>query len=120
MAGNNAYLMKKKAERQAALDIGEEIGMQKMWDYVQICLRDPDIMGKDTFGKDRIVKLYDALKKEVDFYHVCFTDDKEADYFQEKMDAELREIWGDELQPFYERYPYIKKFDYSKARKNWR
>lgn len=120
MAGNNAYLKQKQAERQAVLDIGEEMGFQKLWDYVQICLRDPEIMGKDTFGKGRIAKLYEGLKKKVDFYHVCFTDDKEADYYQEKLDAELREIWADELQPFYERYPYMKKLGYNKARKNWR
>jgi hypothetical protein len=31
------------------------------------------------------------------------------------IDAALREIWKDELQPFYERYPYVKKIDYSKS-----
>ena len=116
----NDFLARQAATQRAYFDAGLRSGRQQILDMVSLVLRDPDIMGKDTFGKDRIVKLYDALKKEVDFYHVCFTDDKEADYFQEKMDAELREIWGDELQPFYERYPYIKKFDYSKARKNWR
>ena len=30
------------------------------------------------------------------------------------IDAALREIWKDELQPFYERYPYVKKIDYTK------
>lgn len=120
MAGNNAYLKKQQAQRQAVLDIGEEMGMQKMWDYVQMCLRDPDIMGKDTFGRERINRLFKGLAERADRYHVAFTDDKEADYYQEKMDAELREIHGEELKTFYERYPYIKKFGYDKPRKNWR
>ena len=119
MAGN-AYLNKKAAERQAVLDIGEELGMQKMWDYIQMCLRDPDIMGKDTFGKERINRIFKGLQQRADMYHVAFTDDKEADYYQEKMDAELREIHGEELKVFYERYPYIKKLDYNKPRKSWR
>lgn len=120
MAGKNAYLKKQLAERQAVLDIGEELGMQKMWDYIQIVLRDPEIMGRDTFGKERINRIFNGLKELADHYHVAFTDDKEADYYQEKLDAALREIHGDELQVFYERYPYIKKMDYNKSRKSWR
>lgn len=120
MAGHNAYLNKKAAERQKVLDIGEEMGMQKMWDYFQCILRKPEIMGKDTFGKERISRIFEGLKEMADEYHVAFTDDKEADYYQEKLDAELREIHGDELKPFYERYPYIKKLGYEKARKGWK
>ena len=119
MAGNNAYLKKQKAQQQVALDIGEEMGMQKMWDYVQICLRDPEIMGKDVFGKERINRLYKGLQQKADTFHTAFTDDKEADYMQEKLDAMLREIHGEELQTFFERYPYIKKLGYDKPRKGW-
>ena len=117
--GENTYLKKKRAERQAVLDIGEELGMQKMWDYVQMALRDPDTVGKDVFGKERLRKLYQKMTALASEYHTAFTDDKEADYYQEKMDAQLREVWGSELQTFYERYPYIKKQDYTKPRKNW-
>lgn len=120
MAGGNAYLKKQQAERQVCLDIGEEMGMQKMWDYLQIVLRNPEIMKKDIFGKERINIIFEGLKEVADEFHVAFTDDKEADYYQEKLDAALREIHGDELKTFYERYPYIKKFDYDKARKSWR
>lgn len=119
MAGHNAYMKKKQAERQAAFDLGEEMGMQKMWDYVQCCLRDPEIMGKDIFGKERINRIFKGLQQRADMYHVAFTDDKEADYYQEKLDAELREIHGEELNVFYERYPFIKKIGYDKARKGW-
>lgn len=117
--GKNAYLEKKRAERQAVLDIGEEMGIQKMWDYIQLALRDPDLCGKDIFGKERLNKLYKRLSELASEYHTAFTDDKEADYYQEKMDAGLREVWGTELKTFYERYPYIKKQDYSKPKKNW-
>ena len=50
----------------------------------------------------------------MDEYQLAFTDHAEADYKQEKLDAALREIWGDDLQTFYERYPCIKKIDYTK------
>ena len=112
--GENGYLKRQKASRQAALDMGEQLGFQKMWDYVQMSLRDPELMGKDTFGRKRIEKLFAHVHKLVDEYHVAFTDDNEADYYQEKMDAALREGWGPDLAPFYERYPMMKKIRYDK------
>jgi hypothetical protein len=47
-------------------------------------------------------------------------DDREADYAQEQLDRALREVWGDELETFYERYPYLKKMNYVKAPKSWK
>lgn len=115
----NSYLQKQEMRCQSFLDMGEHIGIQKIWDYLNIVLHDPEVMGKDTFGAARLTKIYRAMKKLLDEYHVAFTADKEADYYQEKMDAQLREIWGDETLSFYERYPEIKKIKYDKAKKGW-
>jgi hypothetical protein len=68
---------------------------------------------------DRQQKVYNHLKVLADRYHICFTDDKEADYYQEQLDAQLR-TGCDEFYPFYERYPQLKKFGYDKARKGWK
>lgn len=116
----NTYLQRQKTVQQTYLDIGEEMGMQKMWDYIQIALRDPETMGKDILGRKRIEKIFEKLKGLSDCYHTAFTDDKEADYYQEQMDGQLREIWGDDLNTFFERYPYMKQLDYNKPRKNWK
>lgn len=118
MAKNN-YLAKQKAVQQAIYNAGEEIGMQRLWDAVQLALRDPEVVGKDSFGRQRMEKLYKGIKKYVDGYHTAFTGDAEADYHQEKMDAALREIWGDDLTPFRERYPKLKQYGYDKAQKGW-
>lgn len=115
----NAYLQKQHEVYQGFLDLGEQIATQKMWDYIQIVLRDPKVMGKDTFGPKRLAKVYTALKEAKDEYHVAFTADKEADYYQEKLDSQLRQIWKDKTLPFYERYPDIRKIQYNKARKGW-
>lgn len=117
--GKNDYQARQQAMKQAFLDLGEQITTQKMWDYIQIVLRDPKVMGKDTFGPERLAKIYMALKETKDRYHTAFTADKEADYYQEELDAQLREIWGDKTLSFYERYPDIKKIKYDKARKGW-
>ena len=115
----NDFLAKQRALHQGFLDAGEQMGMQKMWDYIQLTLRDPDVMGKDTFGKKRLEKVYQNLKVLADRYHICFTDDKEADYYQEQLDAKIRK-GCDEFYSFYERYPQLKKFDYDKSRKGWK
>jgi hypothetical protein len=39
---------------------------------------------------------------------------------QEEQDGMLREIWGDELVPHKDRYPYQKEFSYKKGRKEWK
>ena len=121
MAGNkNTYLERRQAVNQAFLDAGEQMGIQKMWDYLQIALRTPKTMQKDVFGRGRLEKVYKMTAELADYFHTAFTDDKEAEKFQEELDAALREIWGDDLVPFYERYPQLKKPDYSKGKKNWR
>lgn len=117
--GKNDYLKRREAVNQGFLDAGEQMGMQKMWDYFQLTLRNPEVMGKDVFGKKRLEKIFNHLKVLVDRYHICFTDDKEADYYQEELDAQLRESC-DEFYTFYERYPQLKKYGYEKSRKNWR
>ena len=117
----NGYFKKRNDINQSFLDAGEQLGMQKMWDYIQMSLRDPSVVGKDTFGPNRFNKLYENCKKLADRYHVCFTDDVEADYYQEEMDARLREGCADgEFCTFYERYPQLKKIRYDKAKKGWK
>ena len=120
MAVKNTYLERQRERDQKFLDAGERMGIQKMWDYMQIALRDPKIMGKDVFGRKRLEKLFFETKELAEYFHTAFTDDKEADLVQRDMDAALREIWGDDLSPFYDRYPELKKLGYDKSRKNWR
>lgn len=115
----NDYLARQKARDKAIFAAGEDIGMQRMWDAVQIALRDPEVMGKDTMGRKRIEKLYHGVKAKMSLYYKAFSNDVEADYTQEKLDEALREIWGEDLEPFDQRYPTIKQYGYDKPRKGW-
>ncbi len=120
--GKNAFLQKQQAINQGMLDVGMDTGFQKCWDLIQVCLRDPEVVGKDTFGKERMQRLHTALKKhEMELGTAWLpTKEKDADVKQRDLDAILKEVWGEELIPFYDRYPYIKKPDYTKGRKDWR
>ena len=118
MAGND-YLKKRAARDQAWLDVGEEFGMQKMADYIAIALHDPDVMGKNVYSRERIDKFFDKLSEIADYFSKAFSQDKEADYYQEQLDKAQREIYGDDMQPFNVRYPYMKEISYKKAKKGW-
>ena len=118
----NSFLAQQQAIKQGMLDVGMDTGFQKCWDLLQIALHDPEIMGRDTFGKERIKKIYWAMKElEKELGKAWLpTLHNDADVMQRNLDALLKEIWGDELCPFNKRYPFIKQPDYSKGNKNWR
>ena len=86
-----------------------ETYVQFVIDTMTITLNDPDVMGKDTFGKKRLMRLIAAWGETYSFYHKALTRNDEADYYQEIMDRRLREIYGEDFQPFGERYDWIKK-----------
>lgn len=119
MASRNEYLAKREADRQKFFSAGCDTTAQQMFDMMCLVLHDPDIMGKDTFGADRLKKINRALYEREAYYHEAWCHRQESDYYQEKLDAALREIFGDEIDPFNERYPYMKIWDYNKvAKKN--
>lgn len=120
--GRNDFQERLLKQKQVMLDVGMATGFQKCWDLVQVSLRDPEAVNTDIFGNERIKRLYQVMMKHERDLGKAFLPrvEKEADKKQEELDALLREIWGDDLVPFYERYPYIKPIDYSKGRKGWK
>lgn len=118
----NGFLQKQQEKNQFLLEVGMDTGFQKCWDLLQIVLHDPKVMGKDTFGRERIKKIYWAMKEKEKELGTAWLPTKynDSDVRQRDLDALLGEIWGKELCPFNERYPYVKQPDYSKGKKNWR
>lgn len=115
--GKNDFLKKRDAVNRALLDAGQQVGMQMMFDLVIIALHDPELMGKDTFGKKRAEKLAAHIKKTELMFQEAFTTRMEADVRRRDMDSVLREVWGKDLVPFEERYPDLKREQYDKPKK---
>ena len=115
----NDFIRKRNERDQKFLDAGEQMGMQKMWDYVQQALRETEVVGPVIFARKRLEKLYRRVSELADHYHPAFTAEREADNRQEELDGVLKEVWGEDLVPFYERYPYLKKIGYDKPQKGW-
>lgn len=113
------FLKRQTELNQKFLDVGEDMGVQKMVDYLTVVLRDPNVMRKDVYGKERLERILNALAEVDKEFCVCFTDDKDADVYQERLDKILKEAYGDNFSPFYERYPFIKQMKYRKPKKGW-
>lgn len=117
--GNNNYLKKQAERNNYYFQTGEQVGFQRCLDYMQTLLRNPKYVGKDTFGRKRWELLYEGLMECDKTYGDAFTSSVEADYCQEKLDANIREIFADDTLPFKERYPMLKEQKYDKAKKGW-
>jgi hypothetical protein len=117
--GKNSYIKQRDERDRKFFLAGMMMGVQLAHDFIQIALRDPETMKKDVFGRERIEKLFAKVKDLDEHFNIAFSDDKEADYKQEELDANLKEIWGKDLVPFHQRYPYAKKLGYLKPRKGW-
>lgn len=53
----NGLLQKQRATNMAFFNAGLESGRQQIIDMLCLVLHDPEIMGKDTFGRDRLLKV---------------------------------------------------------------
>lgn len=111
--GKNGYLQKMQQMKQGYLEIGQEVGIQMMADFLPIVLNNADVMGKDTFGAKRINKVLDELKEMFSVYAKAFGTGPEADYFRQRLDDRLKQIMGEEkFMPFEDRYRWLCKIKY--------
>lgn len=117
MAKVNKYLADREALQQGIFDAGLESGRQQIIDMVSLVLRDQDIMGKDIFGKERLIRVVKGIKEYIDVYEKAWMKDDETDYYQKKLDAALAEAYGDGLHDsFHTRYRFAPEYDYKKGR----
>lgn len=94
-------------QRNAEINFAKEITRQCDCDALAIVLNNPKIMGHNVMGKERIVKVLLAWMEQAnEVSKVCSTH-PERDYLIETLDRRLRQIFGDDLAPFNERYPGV-------------
>lgn len=115
--GKNAYLAQQKAVKEAYFQAGLESGRQQILDMMTLVLRDPKIMGKDIFGKDRLLKVVKGIGEKIDDYELAWRKHDETDHVQKQLDQNLAEAYGEDLKDsFHVRYPYAPEYDYEKGR----
>ena len=115
--GKNAFLEKQKATQRAYFEAGLQSGRQQIMDMMSLVLRDPDIMGKDTFGKERLLKVVKGIGEYIDYYQKAWEKHDDTDYYQKKMDDALAEAYGEGMtDSFFKRYEFAPEFDYMKGK----
>lgn len=113
----NDFLAKQQALQRACFDAGLQCGRQQIMDMLSLVLRDPDIMSKDTFGKDRLLKVVKGIGDYIDKYNEAWQKTDDTDYYRAKLDAALAEAYGDGMHDsFLKRYEYAPEFDYMKGK----
>jgi hypothetical protein len=103
------YAQRRDALIRIAAEAGEMVGRQKMADLMALALNDPAVMGKDVLGPERIKRVYVKIHELEAELAQAWRKGDEQDYQQERLDRELRRIFGGEFVPFSERYPDVKK-----------
>ena len=117
MAKQNSYLAKQAAVNHGQFTAGLQSGRQQILDLVSLVLRDPAIMGKDIFGKDRLLKVVNGVGEYIDLYQKAWERDDETDYYRAKLDAHLAKIYGEGMHDtFGKRYEYCCDYDYVKGK----
>ena len=113
----NDFLAKQAALQRACFEAGLRSGRQQILDMVSLVLRDPDIMGKDTFGKDRLMRVVKGVGEYIDIYQKAWEKDDETDYYRAKLDDALVEAYGNDLHDsFLKRYEVAPEYDYTKGK----
>lgn len=113
----NDFLAKQRAIQQGFFRAGEQTGRQVVLDMMVLSLRDPEIMGKDIFGKDRLLKVVKGIEHYLDVFDQAFQATDETDYWRAKLDAALADAFGEGMHDtFSQRYEYCRDYDYVKGR----
>ena len=109
--GNNAFLNKMAAERQAFMEVAQQTAKQLMLDTCQITLHE-----QFGWGYERIKRFSDAWGDCYNEYFEALMNRMESDVWQVRLDRALDAILAghQELIPFKERYPYVKTPGYDR------
>lgn len=103
----NAYLAKQKIIIDVNKDAVKETFEQYYWDMLTIVLNDSSVMGKDTFGIDRLSKIYDAFTKEYDKWFDAILMNDKTDTMRVLLDERLKPVLKETFKPFNERYYWL-------------
>lgn len=115
--GKNGLLERQRIANQTYFEAGLQMGRQQMLDMMSVVLNDPKYVKKDVFGKERLLVVVKGIGECIDLFQKAWERDDETDYYRDKLDALLAEIYGDGMHDtFSKRYEYCCDYDYVKGK----
>lgn len=115
--GKNGFLERQRIANQTYFDAGLQMGRQQILDMMCLTLNDQKVMGKDTFGERRLLKVIMDIGKKIDIFQKAWERDDETDYYRAKLDEMLKKAFKKPLQDtFDKRYEYCCDYDYVKGK----
>lgn len=114
----SGYLKRQADVQDRLLKIGTEVGQQQVFDALALALRDPAVMGtKGVLGPAKVKTVCQRVQEIVHEFADAWSPGPEQDYQQDRLDRALKDVFGRELQPFKQRYPYMKEQKYRRSEK---
>lgn len=102
--GKNAYAAELMLRKQMGVAVIQTWTAQLCLDCMTLVLNDPEIMGKDRFGRDRLRKIGDGFNALFSQAYDAFTTKPNASHVRAQLDRELEKIVKEDFLPWNERY----------------
>ena len=101
----NDYAKKLQAKRDLREYVVKQWTAQLSLDVMTIVLSDPDVM-QDPFGAQRLRRVGEAFNERFSQMLPALMREDDADYWRIVIDRRLRQIFGDDMLPWEQRYEH--------------
>lgn len=100
----NAYAKKLQEKKRLQEYFVKKWTAQMCMDVMTIVLNDSEIMGKDTFGRERLKRIGEAFNKQFAECLIALLPHPENEYMRVKIDEAIKRIMGTDALTWNERY----------------
>jgi len=100
----NEYARKLRERKAMEAKLVELWTAQLCLDVIALVLNDPEVMGRDVFGKERLLKVAAAFNELYSDAFTAMTPGPSASYVREKIDERLVKIFGEDFDRWEKRY----------------
>ena len=101
-----SYAEELHRKKALGFEIVSDWTAQLCLDTLAMVLNDPDVMGRDTFGAKRLMRVCEAFKEKYAVTKLALRDHEDSDYIRAKIDQAQAKIFGPDYLRWQDRYPY--------------
>lgn len=102
----NAYAQELQQKKALGYEIVSAWTAQLCMDTVAMILNDKEVMGRDTFGATRLMRVCEAFREQWAVNKKALEKCDEADYIRTKIDQAQAHIFGPDYLHWQDRYDF--------------